>query len=152
MFKSTILESGVVLSARTGTDANKTSFSFVAQKLGCPLHASPADEIACMRKIDASTIEKFLLNYTDSGATPPVYFSASVDGKVAFLPQQYIAMGEAGNYANLVRNFLDKHHDRLTKTKSSLCSWGQIRKKDLLSFHLLQVELVLPHRLSRVQH
>lgn len=102
IFSSVLSESGDVLIAMTGSDANRTSFSLVAQKLGCPATKSPTDEVACMRKIDANVIEKFLLNYTDSGATPPLYFSAVADNKIAFLPQQYVAKGTAGDFANLV--------------------------------------------------
>lgn len=55
-----------------------------------------------MRKVDASAIERFVQNHSDSGATPALYFSAQADGKVAFLPQQYVAKGQAGDYANVV--------------------------------------------------
>lgn len=98
-----ILESGVALFAQTGTDANKTSFSFIAHKMGCASNSTPAEEVACMRKVDAGAIENFLQKYTDSGATRGLYFSASADGKVVFLPQQYVAKGKAGDFANVVR-------------------------------------------------
>ncbi|MCJ1403876.1 hypothetical protein MMC11_007099 [Xylographa trunciseda] len=101
IFSSVLLESGVALLAQAGTDANQTSFGIVAQKFGCPSNSSPTAEVDCMRKVDAGAIEKFLQNYTDSATTPALYFSPVADGKIAFLPQQYVAMGEAGEFANV---------------------------------------------------
>lgn len=101
--KSIILESGVALQVRTGADANKTSFSFVARQMGCPANSSPTEEVACMRDIDAGVIERFLQNHSDSGASSILYFGPSADGKVAFLPQQYVIKGQAGDFADLVR-------------------------------------------------
>ena len=101
IFKATILESGVAVIAQTGSDLNKTSFQSVAKGVGCN-SSSPKDEVDCMRKVDAGIIEDFLQNYTDSGAMPRLYFSASADRKVAFLPQEFVAKGKSGDFANLV--------------------------------------------------
>ena len=56
-----------------------------------------------MRNVDAGSIEKFLQNYSDSAITPALYFNPVADGKIGFLPQQYVAMGEAGEFADVVR-------------------------------------------------
>lgn len=103
IFSSVLLESGVVLSAQTGTDSNQTSFGIVAHKFGCVSNtSSAAEEVDCMRTVDAGAIEAFLQNYTDSAISPALYFSAVADGKIAFLPHQYLAMGEAGDFADVV--------------------------------------------------
>ena len=113
IYKATIFESGVALVAQTASDPNKTSFGLVAKGVGCT-SSSPIDEVDCMRKIDAGTIEKFIQNYTDSRVSPVLYFSASADGKLAFLPQEFVAKGNAGEYANLVATPFHKLHCRLT--------------------------------------
>jgi acetylcholinesterase len=102
IFKAVIVESSPVIQAQTGTDANKTSFSYVAQKMGCPINSSAAEEIEYMRKVDAGAVELFLQNHTDTNASPVLYFSAAADGKVAFLPAQYVAKGTAGDFTNVV--------------------------------------------------
>ena len=102
IFQSMILQSGVALMALSTTDPQKTSFSYVAEQLGCPPNSSATEEVECMRKIDAGVIEKFIGTHTDRNATPSLYFGPSADGKVIFTPQQYLSKGKAGDYANLV--------------------------------------------------
>jgi len=102
IFRAVILQSSVILLARTLTDPTKTSFSFVAQQMGCPVNASAAEEVECMRGIDAQKIENFLQAYNDNGTTPALYFSASEDDKIAFSPTEYLNRATTGKgYANV---------------------------------------------------
>ncbi|KAI0378283.1 alpha/beta-hydrolase [Hypomontagnella monticulosa] len=99
IFKSIIVESSVVLIAKSGSDLNQTSFSYVSQQLGCSANATQ-DEVECMRTVSADDIEKVLLDAATRG-TPPLYFSAQADGKIVFTPDEYLARGKAGKYANV---------------------------------------------------
>jgi carboxylesterase type B len=102
IFRATILESAVIMQANGGSDPNRTSFTFVAQQMGCPINASAAEELECMRYVDAGAIETFLQNHTDSNETPILYFSVDADNKTIFLPGQYFEKGETGiGYANI---------------------------------------------------
>lgn len=102
IFQAVILESAVVLMANLATDPDKTSFSYVAQQLGCPANSSATEEVEFMRSIDAGVIENFLQTHSQSNATPSLYFSPSADGKVIFTPQEYLSKGKAGEYADVV--------------------------------------------------
>jgi hypothetical protein len=91
----------------TDADPDEASFSYVAQQLGCsPADATALDEVECMRGIGADTIENVIKNYTVSGETPALYFSARADGKLFFTPEEYVAMGAAGQFANVVSDSL----------------------------------------------
>ncbi|KAK8057627.1 hypothetical protein PG996_011564 [Apiospora saccharicola] len=79
-------------------DKRHTSFSIVAANVGCG-SLSPAEELACMRKVDALTIINFLQQYQDSFAQPPITFIPIVDGRTFFL--DYNARAQAGKIAKL---------------------------------------------------
>ena len=96
------MQSAVVLMAKSTADPDKTSFSYVAQQLGCPANSSATEEVEFMRSIDAGVIENFLQSHSQSNATPSLYFSPSADGKVIFTPQEYLSKGKAGEYADVV--------------------------------------------------
>ncbi len=102
IFQAVILESAVVLMADSTTDPDKTSFSYVAQQLGCPATSSAREEVEFMRSIDAGVIENFLQTHSESKATPSLYFQPSADGKVIFTRQEYLSKGRAGEYADVV--------------------------------------------------
>lgn len=103
IFHSAILQSGVILLASTDADPDEASFSYVAQQLGCsPAEATALDEVECMRGVDADRIEAVIENHAVSGATPGLYFQARADGKLFFTPEEYVAMGAAGQFANVV--------------------------------------------------
>ena len=102
IFQAVILESAVVLMVNPSTDPDKTSFSYVAQQLGCPTNSSATEEVEFMRSIDADVIENFLQTHSQSNATPSLYFSPSADGKVIFTRQEYLSKGKAGEYADVV--------------------------------------------------
>lgn len=50
-----------------------TNFTFVASQLGCS-DLSSTEELACMRKLPAETIENFLANYSNTQAQPALRF------------------------------------------------------------------------------
>ena len=102
IFQAVILESAVVLMSDLSTDPDKTSFSYVAQQLGCPANSSATEEVEFMRSIDAGVIENFLQTHSESNATPSLYFMPSADGKLIFTPQEYLSKGKAGEYADVV--------------------------------------------------
>ncbi len=102
IFQAVILQSGVVLMAQSTTDPDKTSFSYVAQQLGCPANSSATEEVEFMRSIDAGVIENFLKTHSQSNATPSLFLSPSADGKVIFTRQEYLNKGKAGEYADVV--------------------------------------------------
>lgn len=102
IFQAMILESAVVLMVNSTADPDKTSFSYVAQQLGCPANSSAREEVEFMRSIDAGVIESFLQTHSQSNAKPSLYFSPSADGKVTFTPQEYVSKGRAGEYADVV--------------------------------------------------
>ena len=104
IFKSMILESGTTLVARTETDANRSSFSYVASHMGCSNDSSPAQEVECLRQVDASKLEAFLQDHGDRNNTPPLYFGPNADGKTVFTPREYVSKGRAGEYAIVVRH------------------------------------------------
>ncbi|KAM5366838.1 hypothetical protein ACJZ2D_010290 [Fusarium nematophilum] len=60
-----------------------SNFTFVAQHVGCG-GLSSTEELACMRKVPAKTIEDFLLAYSESGETPGLSFLPVVDDKLIF--------------------------------------------------------------------
>ncbi|KAL8693638.1 MAG: hypothetical protein Q9224_003715 [Gallowayella concinna] len=96
------MQSGVALIGRTATDPDRKSFSYVAKQLGGPANASSQQEVDFLRTIDADRIESFLQDHAERNITPPLYFSFSADSKRVFLPQEYVAKGRAGAYANVI--------------------------------------------------
>jgi carboxylesterase type B len=93
------MDSGTAMIGITTDDTQHTNFTYVASQLGCANSSSPAAELACVRKIPASTIEDFVKNYQENGTAPGISFNPSVDGKVVF--SNYTARALAGNQANL---------------------------------------------------
>ncbi|KAG9872476.1 acetylcholinesterase, partial [Aureobasidium melanogenum] len=93
------MDSGTAFIGITSDDPQYTNFTFVASQLGCANSSSPQDELACVRKIPASTIEDFVKNYQENGTTPSISFLPFVDEKVVF--SNYTARALAGLQANL---------------------------------------------------
>lgn len=91
-------------------DTTHSNFTFVARNVGCG-GLDPAAELACMRKVDALTIENFLQQYQDSLTQPPIAFIPIVDGRTFFA--DYNARAEAGEIAKLVSVAI---HPRATET------------------------------------
>lgn len=101
--KAMIVQGGpALLDLHAASDPQHQAFSYLAQAMGCTT-ATPEEELACMRKINPATVEHFLQNHTDSKAKPALNFVPAADGKTAFDPEQYFAMGKAGNFSKTVR-------------------------------------------------
>lgn len=73
-----ICDSGVSQDAASAPPT--TNFTFVASQLGCS-DQSATDELACMRKLPADTIENFLANYSNTQAQPALRFWPIPDNK-----------------------------------------------------------------------
>lgn len=100
--KGMILQSAsALLDLRADSDPQHQAFSYLAQAMGCAT-ATPEEELACMRRINPVRLEDFLQNHTDSKAKPPLNFVPAADGKTVFTPEQYFAMGKAGNFSKTV--------------------------------------------------
>ncbi|KAJ5594744.1 uncharacterized protein N7459_000952 [Penicillium hispanicum] len=93
IIKGFITQSAVAYMANLSSDPGQTSFSYIAKQFNCSgKHTSAAQEVECMRKVDAGKIETFLQQHSDSGATPTLAFIPAADGKTAFTQAQYAAM------------------------------------------------------------
>lgn len=96
-----IMDSGTAFSPTPTNDTAYSNFTFVAENVGCAgLAGDPAQQVACMRETDASTIEGFIAEYADSEALPAMLFRPFYDEKLVF--SNYTARAEAGLQAELV--------------------------------------------------
>ena len=100
--KGIITQSGVAFMANLSSDPGQTSFDYVAKQFNCAGSRTDAQQIECMRKVDADKIESFLQKHSDSGASPTLYFAAAADGKTAFTKAQYSAMAADPKFPKLV--------------------------------------------------
>jgi carboxylesterase type B len=81
---SVILGSGNEFIDVLTRDAGHRNFTFVASQLGCGGNLSPADELACMRRVDAAAINAFIQSYSDAGNAPLLTFSPVIDNRTIF--------------------------------------------------------------------
>ncbi|KXT00514.1 hypothetical protein AC578_4073 [Pseudocercospora eumusae] len=82
--KGLIMESGTALLPIRG-DSTGVNFTFVATQLGYMGSSSDsAAVLSYMRSLDASKIELFIANYSDSRSSPGLSFSPIPDGKSVF--------------------------------------------------------------------
>ncbi|KAG4418509.1 hypothetical protein IFR04_008312 [Cadophora malorum] len=65
-------------------DTTYSNFTFVATNVGCGNQTDAAAELACMRKVPADVIEDFVHAYEDSGVSPSITFSPTVDEVIVF--------------------------------------------------------------------
>lgn len=93
----------------TNHDVQHTNFTFLAGKVSCG-GLSPSDELACMRKVDARTLEQTLSNYTSSGVKPTIAFTPIVDEKTVF--SNTTARALSGQVAKKVRLSSLIHYSR----------------------------------------
>lgn len=84
-------------------DVSRSNFTFLAGQLGCG-NMNATGELACMRKVDATTLAQTLSNYTNSGAVPAIRFVPVDDGKTAF--GNATARILEGKVANIVSSML----------------------------------------------
>lgn len=67
------------------TDTMQSNFTFLVGLVGCGNATGSAEsELACMRNVDATTIENALSNYAISGQKPAIAFTTFPDNKTAF--------------------------------------------------------------------
>ncbi|OQN96764.1 hypothetical protein B0A48_17188 [Cryoendolithus antarcticus] len=78
-----ISDSGVA-GVAGGGDIAQTNFTSLAGLVGCGNSASDDAEIACVRKVDAVTLEKTLSNYINAGVGPKLSFTPVPDGITVF--------------------------------------------------------------------
>lgn len=99
-----IADSAVALMGTNGAkDPDHYSFTYLAQKMGCPTNTSEA-ELSCMRTVDPFKVEQFLQIHSDKNSTPALWFNPIADNVTVFTVDQYIEMGNAGNFSKLVRS------------------------------------------------
>ncbi|KAL1303782.1 hypothetical protein AAFC00_007119 [Neodothiora populina] len=79
---SLIMDSGNTF-LLSSNDFTQSNFSFVASSLGCG-GVNATAELACMRGLNASTIENFLSVYQQNGSLPAISFAPIADEKVVF--------------------------------------------------------------------
>ncbi|KAF3763180.1 alpha/beta-hydrolase [Cryphonectria parasitica EP155] len=98
--KGLIMDSGTALSPIATEDQTHANFSFVAEHVGCAnLTGDYGQQLACMRGVDAATLEDFVAAYDESGASPSISFVPVVDDKIVFA--NYTERAEAGLQAQI---------------------------------------------------
>lgn len=99
--KGFIMNSGTAFSPTPTNDTAYSNFTFVAEHVGCEgLAGDPAAQLACMRAVDADTLEGFIADYRDSGEVPTILFRPFYDEQLVF--SNYTARAEAGLQAEIV--------------------------------------------------
>lgn len=110
---SFIMDSGSELLDITSADTTHSNFSFVAAQFGCG-DLEPAEELSCMRQVDAYAIEDFLHSYLDAGTAPTVSFAPIVDEKTVF--SDFYGRAMAGNVSTLVSYEIQRLLKRMANT------------------------------------
>ncbi|KAK1999423.1 carboxylesterase [Colletotrichum falcatum] len=102
--KGLILDSGTAhLDQLMNHDASHSNFTFVAQQLGCGNLTDARAELACMRKIPAEKLERFVADYKDSQVVPTIGFSPQVDNKIVFANYtEKAALGEMSDMPAII--------------------------------------------------
>ncbi|KAK0657770.1 Alpha/Beta hydrolase protein [Cercophora newfieldiana] len=98
ILNSLIMDSGNEFIDILTKDPAHANFTFMASQFGCG-GLRPAEELACMRKVDASSIEDFMRIYNDVGKTPILTFSPIIDNITVFA--DYVTLAKAGKIARL---------------------------------------------------
>ncbi|KAH8906882.1 acetylcholinesterase [Coniochaeta sp. PMI_546] len=98
ILNSVILDSGNEFIDILTYDSAHANFTFIASQFGCG-NLSPAEELSCMRLVDAHAIEEFMHNYYRAGSVPLITFSPVVDNRTVFA--NYTALAQAGQIARL---------------------------------------------------
>lgn len=99
--KGVIMDSGTALSPIATDDQTGANFTFVAENVGCAgLADEPAQQLACMRGLEAEVIEVFVSSYQESGLAPSISFVPIEDEELVF--SNYTERAEAGLQAKLV--------------------------------------------------
>ncbi|KAF2717201.1 acetylcholinesterase [Polychaeton citri CBS 116435] len=95
-----IQDSGSAGPIRSNSDPCHTNFTFISESVGCEgLAGDPPAQLACMRAVDATTLENFFASYQESGQSPSISFGPVPDGRVVF--QNYTQRGLEGKQAKI---------------------------------------------------
>lgn len=83
------LEQGLIMMSGTALEyppaaLNSSSFSWVAQELGCDHSTDPAEEITCMRRVPIEAIQNLVGQTVDGGNAPALSFETSIDNVTLF--------------------------------------------------------------------
>ncbi|KAL9077265.1 MAG: hypothetical protein Q9157_003456 [Trypethelium eluteriae] len=78
-----IMDSGTSF-IESGAGPRYSNFSYVASRAGCGSASSSAQELACMKKVDAATIEGVIADENNGGSMEGLAFGPSADEKVVF--------------------------------------------------------------------
>jgi cholinesterase len=81
-----------------------SNFSYVASQVGCGNINNALEELACMKKVDAITIENFIADNSNEGSTPSLAFGPAADEKVLF--SNYTDRARQGKLTNVVSGTL----------------------------------------------
>ena len=94
--------SGFLTMGGTNRDMDQQSFSLIARRLGCAKDATPEQEVAFLRDIDAGAILGCFRSYNDSGAEPRMFFRPQVDGAILLTPEEHLDRARQGKFARVV--------------------------------------------------
>lgn len=99
-----IMDSGTALIEallEPGLAPRYSNFSYVAAKVGCGDASDAKQELACMKEVDAATIQGVLADNYNSGSTEILAFGPSVDNRLTFY--DYAQRSRDGKQTKLVR-------------------------------------------------
>ncbi|KAK2754874.1 hypothetical protein FQN54_006767 [Arachnomyces sp. PD_36] len=82
-------------------DKDKESFKRLARRLGCPEDATPEEQIAFVREVDAGAIIGCFRAYNDSEAEPKMYFRPQIDNVVILTPEEQLERAGQGKFAKV---------------------------------------------------
>jgi cholinesterase len=68
----------------SGAGPRYSNFSYVAGKLGCSNNTNAAEELACMKRIDAASIENIIADELNGGSKEGLAFGPSADERIIF--------------------------------------------------------------------
>jgi cholinesterase len=78
-----IMDSGTAF-IEAGLGPRYADFSYVASQVGCGNNSSAQEELSCMQKVDAMTLENVIADNYNTGSTPNLAFGPSSDEKIVF--------------------------------------------------------------------
>lgn len=94
-----IMDSGTAF-IEDGSGPKYSNFSYVASQVGCGNASSAVEELACMKKVDAATLEGFLAENYNRGLGPSLAFGPSADENVVF--SSYTDRAQQGKLTKVV--------------------------------------------------
>jgi cholinesterase len=107
--KGLIMDSGTAF-IEDGSGPRYSNFSYVASQVGCSGTSGALEELQCMKRVDAATLEDFIANNYNEGSTPGLAFGPSADEKVVF--SNYTDRVLQGKVSNVVSGIMMGTLDR----------------------------------------